>query len=115
MNHVCRRMLILCLLQLQLLVGPSLLLGLPASSEAAENEEERSRFCSLLYCRETKGGETSTQALFYLYSTEERGSFSRFKLFPVYSREMDPAENYLRQQSTQMNILVTGRKMAIMN
>lgn len=95
---VCRRVLITLLFQLQLLVGPSFFLGLLPLSEAAENLEERSRFCvGFLYCRETKGDTTSTQAFLYLYSTEERGSFSRLTFIPFYSREMNPAEGYLRQ------------------
>jgi len=95
--HSCQRLLVTCLLPLQLFVGPLLFIGTPPLSQAAENREERSRFCSFLYCRETKGGATSTQAFLYLYSTEERGSYSRLTLFPWYSREMNPAEDYLRQ------------------
>jgi hypothetical protein len=98
MSHVCRRVLILLLLQLQLFVGPSFFLGLLPLSEAAENTEEQSRFCAgFLYCRETKGDATSTQAFLYLYSTEERGGYSRLTLIPFYSREMNPAEDYLRR------------------
>ena len=67
-------------------------------SEAAEQTEERSRFCQgFLYCRETKGDSTSTQAFLYLYSTEERGSYSRLTLIPFYSREINPAVGYLRR------------------
>ena len=98
MYHVCRRLLMILLLQLQLLIGPSLFMGFLQLSHAAENLEERSRFCvGFLYCRETKEDVTYTQAFLYLYSTEERGSFSRLRLIPFYSREMNPAEGYLRQ------------------
>lgn len=72
MYVLCRRLLMILLLQLQLLAGPSLFLGFPPMSEASETTEERSRFCvGFLYCRETKGDTTSTQAFLYLYSTEE--------------------------------------------
>ncbi len=61
-------------------------------------EEEESRFCQgFLYCKETKGDTTSTQAFFYLYSTEERGTYSRLTVIPFYSRELDPAKNYFRR------------------
>ncbi|MDH4305812.1 MAG: hypothetical protein OEV53_17295, partial [Nitrospira sp.] len=107
---LCRRVLITLLFQLHLLVGPSFFLGLLPLSEAAENLEERSRFCvGFLYCRETKGDTTSTQAFLYLYSTEERGSFSRLTFIPFYSREMDPAEDYLRQ-SVLLSLGLSERK-----
>ncbi len=32
-----------------------------------------------------------------LYSTEERGTYSRLTVIPFYSRELDPARNYLRR------------------
>lgn len=61
-------------------------------------EEGESRFCEgFLYCKETKGDTTFTQAFLYLYSTEERGTYSRLTVRPFYSRELDPARNYLRQ------------------
>lgn len=98
MFHSYQRLLVTCLLPLQLFVGSLLCIGISPLSEAAENTEERSRFCEgFLYCRETKGGATYTQAFLYLYSTEERGSYSRLTLIPFYSREMNPAQGYLRQ------------------
>lgn len=97
MRPACQRLLVMTLL-LQLFGGVPLLGGVHPWAEAAENTEEQSRFCvGFLYCRETKGDATSTQAFLYLYSTEERGSFSRLTLIPFYSREMNPAEDYLRQ------------------
>ncbi|MGA6828772.1 hypothetical protein ACO9S2_14325 [Nitrospira sp. NS4] len=61
-------------------------------------EKEESRFCQgFLYCEETKGDTTSTQAFFYLYSTEERGAYSRLTVIPFYSREMNPETHYLRR------------------
>ncbi|MDH5667076.1 MAG: hypothetical protein OEY86_03585 [Nitrospira sp.] len=72
--------------------------GMLPLSEAAENKKEQSRFCvGFLYCKESKGEATYTQAFLYLYSTEERGNYSRLTLIPFYSREMNPAEDYLRQ------------------
>lgn len=82
----------------------TLLIGLAFSgspsptSAAADSEEERSRFCQgFIYCKETKGDTTSTQAFLYLYSTEDRGTYSRLTVIPFYSREMDPSKNYLRR------------------
>lgn len=66
--------------------------------QAMGAEEVRSRFCQgFLYCEETKGDTISTQAFLYLYSTEERGTYSRLTVIPFYSREMDPARSYLRR------------------
>ena len=70
----------------------------PPTAAAAEVQEEGSRFCQgFLYCKETKGDTTATQAFLYLYSTEERGTYSRITVIPFYSREMDPAKNYFRR------------------
>ncbi|HET9962686.1 MAG TPA: hypothetical protein VFQ34_10155, partial [Nitrospiraceae bacterium] len=81
--------LIICLLTVMCLFS---------SSATVQAEEEPSRFCvGFLYCKETKGDTTTTEALIYLYSTEERGTFSRLTVIPFYSREMDPAQNYLRR------------------
>jgi len=72
--------------------------GLLPLSEAVEKKEEQSRFCAgFLYCKETKGDVTYTQAFLYLYSTEERRSYSRLTFIPFYSSEMNPAEDYFRQ------------------
>ncbi|HLZ35851.1 MAG TPA: hypothetical protein VKP13_17750, partial [Nitrospira sp.] len=86
------------LLPLALLIGLALSGGYPPASAAADAQEERSRFCQgFLYCKETKGDRTSTQAFLYLYSTEDRGTYSRLTVIPFYSREMDPSTNYLRR------------------
>ena len=85
-------------LRLALVVGLGLLSWAAPQKLAAETQEEGSRFCQgFLYCKETKGDTTSTQAFFYLYSTEERGTYSRLTVIPFYSREMNPATNYLRR------------------
>ncbi len=61
-------------------------------------EADRSRFCwGMVYCEETKGGTTTTTAFLWLYSTEERGTFSRFTIRPLYARELDPVREYFRQ------------------
>ena len=109
MRPACQRLLVMSLL-FQLLGGLPLLGGLLPWSEAAENTGEQSRFCvGFLYCRETKEDSTSTQAFLYLYSTEERGSFSRLTLIPFYSREMNPVEGYLRQ-SVLLSLGLSERK-----
>jgi len=64
----------------------------------AQTEQEQSRSCwGFLYCKETKGDTTWTEGFLWLYSTEERGTFSRLTLIPFYSREMDPATHYVRR------------------
>jgi hypothetical protein len=88
--------------KLQLLLG--LLLALmslcwnPDLIASAQAEEAGSRFCQgFLYCKETTGDTTFTQAFFYLYSTEDRGTYSRLTIRPFYARETDPARGYLRR------------------
>jgi hypothetical protein len=89
------RRLVLCL---GLVLGLGWFEEMPPLSAAADAQEEGSRFCQgFLYCKETKGDTTSTQAFLYLYSTEERGTYSRLTLIPLYSREMDSSRNYLRR------------------
>ncbi|WP_455379233.1 hypothetical protein [Petrachloros mirabilis] len=86
-----RTLLLAVITALAWLGGHSLVMG-------AEAQEEGSRFCQgFLYCKETKGDTTSTQAFLWLYSTEERGSFSRFTILPFYSREMNPERRYFRR------------------
>ncbi|CAE6759714.1 MAG: hypothetical protein H8K06_07695 [Nitrospira sp.] len=64
----------------------------------AQTEEEQSRACwGFLYCKETKGDTTWTEGFLWLYSTEERGTFSRLTLVPFYSREADSATDYSRR------------------
>ena len=91
----------LFLLRLELVLWLSLLAMScehPLLAIGAEPQEEQSRFCQgFIYCKETKGNTTSTQAFLYLYSTEERGTYSRLTVIPFYSREIDPSKNYLRR------------------
>ena len=85
-------------LRLALVVGFSMLSWIAPQKPAAEVQEEGARFCQgFLYCKETKGDTTSTQAFLYLYSTEERGTYSRLTVIPFYSREINPATDYLRR------------------
>jgi len=59
-------------------------------------EEKRNCF-GMLWCTiETEDG-VSVDALFYLYSSEQRGSYSKLAVRPFYSRESDPEEDYLRR------------------
>ena len=65
---------------------------------SAQTEEDQSRSCwGFLYCKETKGDTTWTEGFLWLYSTEERGTFSRLTLVPFYSRETDSATDYSRR------------------
>jgi len=86
------------ILLLALLTGCVWLGGNAPAAKAAEAQAEQSRFCvGFLYCKETRGDTTSTQAFLWLYSTEERGSYSRFSIRPFYSREMNPVRRYFRR------------------
>ena len=88
----------LYLLRLGLILGLTLLSWNTHLTVPAQAEEEGSRFCQgFLYCKETKGNTTATQACLYLYSTEERGTYSRLTVIPFCSRELDPERNYLRR------------------
>ena len=56
------------------------------------------RFCiGLLWCEEKKDGSVSTDALFYLYSSEERKDFSRLAVRPFYSYETDFKNDAVRR------------------
>lgn len=59
-------------------------------------EEKRSCF-GLIWCTEERDGSVATDAFFYLYSSEDKGSFSRLAVRPFYSRETDPEKDYLRR------------------
>lgn len=69
--------------------------SVPQGSEPAK--EVQRRCIGLLWCTERSADSTSTDGLLWLYSSEERGSYSRFAIRPVYSMEQDPTRDLLRR------------------
>ncbi|MBI3505031.1 MAG: hypothetical protein HY059_09335 [Proteobacteria bacterium] len=67
-----------------------------ASTLRAEGEGKRDCF-GMLWCRSQEDGGVSTDAFLYLYSTRDKGSFSRLALRPFYFRESDAEKTYERR------------------
>src|SRR3569832_258279 len=75
-----------------------LLLSLQALPAEARTEARGSRYCfGLIWCSEEKDGAVSRDGFLYLYSSEQRGEFSRLAIRPFYSEEIDPKSNHLRR------------------
>src|SRR5262245_6705062 len=63
-----------------------------------EPPRELGRHCvGLLWCTERSADGTSIDGLLWLYSSEERGSYSRLAVRPLYSMEEDATRNLLRR------------------
>src|SRR5262245_17749061 len=63
-----------------------------------EPSGESERHCiGLLWCTERSVEGTSVDGLLWLYSAEERGSYSRLAVRPLYAMEEDPTRNLLRR------------------
>ncbi len=76
----------------------ALLFGTYAAVPAIEAADGVERHCfGLLWCNEQSADSTSTDGLLWLYSAEERGSYSRLAVRPLYSMEEDPTRNLLRR------------------
>ena len=76
----------------------ALLLGTYATVPAIAAANEVERHCiGLLWCTERSADGTSVDGLLLLYSAEERGSYSRLAVRPLYSMEEDPTQNLLRR------------------
>jgi hypothetical protein len=66
--------------------------------DQTEPPGELERHCiGLLWCTERSVEGTSVDGLLWLYSAEERGSYSRLAVRPLYSMEEDPTHNLLRR------------------
>ena len=76
----------------------ALLLGTYATFPAIAAANDVERHCiGLLWCTERSADGTSVDGLLLLYSAEERGSYSRLAVRPLYSMEEDPTQNLLRR------------------
>ena len=88
---------------LTLILGTVLIFWPFAQGKASINEdggqqEEVHRHCiGLLWCTERSANGTSIDGLLWLYSSEERGSYSRLAVRPLYSMEEDPTRDLLRR------------------
>ena len=76
----------------------TLLVGTYAVVPAIAAADRVERHCiGLLWCTEQSANSTSSDGLLLLYSAEERGSYSRLAVRPLYSMEEDPTRNLLRR------------------
>src|SRR5437773_567972 len=76
----------------------ALLLGTYAAIPASAATDSVERHCiGLLWCTEKSANSASTEGLLWLYSSEERGSYSRLAVRPLYSMEEDPTQDLLRR------------------
>ncbi len=79
-------------LTIALLLGTSTFVPAVAAADGVE------RHCiGLLWCTEQSLDSSSTDGLLWLYSAEERGSYSRLAVRPLYSMEEDPTHELLRR------------------
>jgi hypothetical protein len=81
-----------------LLLLSGLLVPLTGLAEGERVEQEHQRHCiGLLWCTEQSAQGRSADGLLWLYSAEERGTYSRMAIRPFYSMEEDPTRDLLRR------------------
>jgi hypothetical protein len=81
-----------------LLLLSGLLAPMAGFAEGEPVEQENQRHCiGLLWCTEQSAQGRSVDGLLWLYSAEERGSYSRMAVRPFFSIEEDPTKNLLRR------------------
>jgi len=86
------------MLKLGILIAVTMLFPFGALAEEDGESQDIRRHCiGLLWCTEQSVNSTSTDGLLWLYSAEERGSYSRLAVRPLYSMEEDPTRNLLRR------------------
>ena len=73
----------------------------PALAETADRLESSNAIdhscIGLLWCTDQSAQSRSVDGLLWLYSSEERGSYSRLAIRPFYSMEEDPNRNFRRR------------------
>ncbi len=67
-----------------------------AGDDSADDRVQRHCF-GLIWCVERSADGVSIDGLLWLYSSEERGNYSRLTIRPFYSIEEDPTKNLLRR------------------
>lgn len=81
-----------------LLCLSSVFIPLTVFASVERPRPENQRHCiGLLWCAEQSAQGRSVDGLLWLYSTEERGSYSRMAIRPFYSMEEDPTRDLLRR------------------
>ncbi|MBH0193497.1 MAG: hypothetical protein HP492_17375, partial [Nitrospira sp.] len=81
-----------------LLLLSGLLVPMAGFAEGEPVQQESHRHCiGLLWCTEQSAQGRSIDGLLWLYSAEERGSYSRMAVRPFYSMEEDPTRDLLRR------------------
>jgi hypothetical protein len=86
------------MLKLGILIVVTMLFPFGALAEEDGESQDIRRHCiGLLWCTEQSANSTSTDGLLLLYSVEERGSYSRLAVRPLYSMEEDPTRDLLRR------------------
>jgi hypothetical protein len=76
----------------------TMLFPFPALAEQSEDVHGIQRHCiGLLWCTEQYANGRSVDGLLWLYSSEDRGAYSRLAIRPFYSIEEDPTKNLLRR------------------
>jgi hypothetical protein len=86
------------MLKLGILIVVTMLFPFGAlAKESGEPQDIRRHCIGLLWCTERSGDSSSVDGLLWLYSSEERGSYSRLAVRPLYSVEEDPTHNLLRR------------------
>ncbi|HEX5645975.1 MAG TPA: hypothetical protein VFX56_03315, partial [Nitrospira sp.] len=81
-----------------LLLLSGLLIPMTGFAERQPVQQESHRHCiGLLWCTEQSAQGRSVDGLLWLYSTQERGSYSRVAIRPFYSMEEDPTRDLLRR------------------
>ena len=77
-------------------------ISLPWNSQSSAGDtsadDRAQRYCiGLIWCVDRSAGGVSTYGLLWLYSSEERGNYSRMAIRPFYAVEEDPTKNLLRR------------------
>ena len=86
------------MLKLGILIVVTMLFPFGALAEENGEPQDIRRHCiGLLWCTEQSADGSSVDGLLWVYSAEERGSYSRLAVRPLYSMEQDPTKNLLRR------------------
>lgn len=86
------------MLKLGILIVVTMLFPFGTLAKESGEPQDIMRHCiGLLWCTEQSADGSSVDGLLWLYSSEERGSYSRLAVRPLYSMEEDPTHDLLRR------------------
>lgn len=71
--------------------------GQASAGDDSDDDRPQRRCFGLIWCVERSADGVSIDGLLWLYSSEERGSYSRMAIRPFYAIEEDPTKNLLRR------------------